>query len=822
MPPTVPAPAASAPQLPTERPTPHIDRLLAELRGRLVRYVWMHGLATVAGATAAWLLVAFLVDWLLHVPSGIRWIHLTVLALVPGLLIVRELVRPLRRVPRRAELAVLIERAHPELRQLLVSAVELGDARPLPPGSGDPELVARLLERAEQRAATLELAPVLDPRGPRRRALTGAAVSLAVALVLALNAGAASIFLERLFGGDRPWPRRTQLLVEVPLPGSVQPEAFEPADGAEPAEIRLRVARGSDVPLIVRAVGVVPDEVHLHFKDGERAVLASTGGPVFRTLLRSLQEDTEFYCTGGDDDDQIPWVRLSVLQPPDVEALAVRIRPPAYSGLPERLEFDRDVEVLQGSQLTVHILPTPRAARGSVRLLPEDRALPLEELPFPARAGEQGEQAGLGFELRVDAALRYRFELADDSGLANPDPGLFAVSVLDDKAPEVELIAPARSEVDTLRGGLIALRARAEDDYGIAELVWTVENAAEDARGAAVAERPLEWRLLSPEERAAEAERRSEGARGTPARFAAVGGLRLEVDRLAEPAQPAGAEATPPAPGAEPAPDAAAALEGQQFLVGVRARDNRTPEARVGRTSALRVRVVSTDEFVRRLQDRLARVQTQVNALVELQRDKARRTGELLAVLESDQLELEGAEGEIGGVTIGQRRAHAEARSLARELAALLETVLYARLDERAADLLEFLDQRLALATRRGFDPAPWRELAAARARGEQGQTALSGKLVAIVGLALELSEDDTRAAAEALQRAQTATERDGMHAALQEASTHERLALDKLERLLGMLAEWDNFQSVLGLARDLLQGQKTLQERTKAALKEK
>ena len=59
----------------------------------------------------------------------------------------------------------------------------------------------------------------------------------------------------------------------------------------------------------------------------------------------------------GDDRDGLPRVGVTVLDPPDVTGLAVRVEPPAYSGLEPVLRFDRDVEVLAGSpeqlQLTV-------------------------------------------------------------------------------------------------------------------------------------------------------------------------------------------------------------------------------------------------------------------------------------------------------------------------------------------------------------------------------------------------------------------------------------------------------------------------------------
>jgi hypothetical protein len=42
-----------------------------------------------------------------------------------------------------------------------------------------------------------------------------------------------------------------------------------------------------------------------------------------------------------------------------------------------------------------------------------------------------------------------------------------------------------------------------------------------------------------------------------------------------------------------------------------------------------------------------------------------------------------------------------------------------------------------------------------------------------------------------------------------------------KVEKLLEMLAEWDNYQSILSLTRDILNGQKNLSERTREYAKE-
>jgi hypothetical protein len=844
------APESPARQPRALPPTPALDRLIDRAGRRLAELVWLYGISTAVAAGAAWLAFAFVADWTLHLPAGVRWIHLGLLLGLPVFFIVRDLVRPLRAFPRRAGLAVLVERAHPELGELLVSAVQLrASADP----SGDPELVAGVLREADRAAEKLDLARVFDPRRPRLRCFSGLLAVAICALLFSLNADATHVFFQRLAGGETPWPQRTHLSIEVPLAGAAaQSGAGERATEAGAAgssaagrkELVVRVARGSDVPVLVRAEGVVPEEVTLHFPGGHQVVLAASGGNVFRTLLRSCQENVEFHATGGDDQDDDPSVKLIVLQPPDVSGLAIVIEPPRYSGQAARTEFDRDVEVLAGSKVSVHVRVTPPEAHGAVRLLPEDRVIELKPSPFPARAeassAESGAGAarsgtapiangaapasapdGLGFDLLAEKSLRFRFELRDATGLSNPDPGLFGIAVIEDRPPEVEILSPGRGDFDTVLTGWIALRARAEDDFGLARMSWSSAPASESETPTAHAPQALPFEPLALPETASGSPA-SESAQSA-AGLEAVGETRAAQASLAGSATLAVRAAVIAKKRIEARDLGAgeAVVEGQQFQVQVIAVDNCEPTAHEGRSAPVRIRVVSPDEFMRRIQDRLARAQVSAGALSELQRDKSRRALDLLSVIESDQLVPEGAAAELSAALIGERRVQGDARALARELSAIVESVLYARVDERAGSLLDFVDQRLSQATGRGFDPAPWRELASAYSQGSLGSAGLSGKLLEIAGLALEISEDVTGSASDALLRAQDTVDLARLHADLASATELQKTAVTKLERLLELLSEWDNFQSVLSLTRDILNSEKSLNERTKQFAKD-
>ncbi|HVS09646.1 MAG TPA: hypothetical protein VMS76_07200, partial [Planctomycetota bacterium] len=443
---------------------------------------------------------------------------------------------------------------------------------------------------------------------------------------------------------------------------------------------------------------------------------------------------------------------------------------------------------------------------GSVRILPEDRLVALEPASFPPRPSSQGggePQPGLGFELAPSESLRVRFELNDSSGLSNPDPGLFAVQVVPDRRPEVSILAPARSEVDTVPGGLIALRARAEDDFGIAAMGWSAvslarpgapfsgEGRSGDEQGGPVVGADLALTRL-------EGDPRAESRWGT----VVVGGTRIEVAALA----------------------ASGAGEGELYQIEVAAVDVRPargdapdPDG-VGRATPLRVRVVGEDEFLRRLQDRLARVRQEAAQLEELQRQKARRTAELLASMESDSPTAGVGGSDLAAALAGQRRVQGDADALSRELAAILEGVLYARIDEKAGALLEDIDARLARETDKGSHLSAWRELANGWKSGRLIAPGLAGQLVSVLHLALAISLDDTTAAAQAHDRAAQAVDLARVHEGLREAAEHQARAQQHIEELLARLAEWDNYQSILQLTRDILGRQKSLRERTREA----
>jgi len=758
--------------------TPELERLLTATRARLVRQVYAYGLGTVLGALSLWLAFAFLADWGLRVPLAVRLLHGVVLFVVLGVFLWRDLLKPLGALPDREGLAVLFERNHPDLRQVLISAVQFQRRAP----EGDPALSEATVRAAEARARTLASNSVVDPEAPRARLLLGLGGALSLVLAAAWHPLHARTFLERLLGGSTRWPQRTHLLVELP---GLPEEAYVVRS---PELLRLRLARGTDVPVLVTAENVAPEEVRLAFDGESDLVVPRSGARTYRTLLQSCQEDLAFQVTGGDDQDGLPRVEIQVLQPPDLAGLAFAVTPPAYSGLGPSLVFDQGLEVLAGSELVIHVTTEPPGLSGRVRLLPEDREIALEPMPFPAQPTTAGEAApperpGLAFRWKAERNLGFRVELVDENGLTNPDPGLYRVRVVEDRAPELTVLAPTRGEYETVVGGALPLRVRAEDDFGLARLGWRVRTA-ESARDVGAVLREEELQPLR------------EGVRvGKATRDAAVASARLELDSLGTPGTP-------------PPVDA-------RFELEFHASDQRPEGAGEGRSTPVRIRVVTPEELLRRLQDRLAQARLDTLRLAEAQREKRTRLLELFDALESDGAAAGAENLALSAVLAGERRVLNDAQALTRALASATEDVLYARLDDKAGALLEFLDARLATQLDERFSAEPWRALARECAAGRLGSTGFAPTLVRLVELALTASEDHATAAVAALTRAGEAGAPSEVAKVLEEALAHTQRVESTLEALLDELSEWDNFQNVLTLARDILNRQKALRDRT-------
>ena len=751
-------------QLATPRLDQALDRLRIGLRGLLLQ----QGLGTVLLAAGFWLAFAYLTDRSLHLPVALRVLNGVLLLALPLVVLRREVLLRLKQMPDGAGLAVLLERGLEGAEDRLVSALGL---RTIPLKDPARPLVEALVLEAEELATTLDSKRVLDARGPRKRLGLGLlSAALASALLLS-NPALGAIFVRRAMGQDVAWPRQTNLSVQLSLPLGVE------ATETSPGHLHARIARGSDVTLMVSIKGQIPDEIVLHFGDGSRSVVHTAGANNVRPSLRNVQASQEVWVIGGDDDRGLPRIQLEVLEPPDISELAFIVTPPGYTGLQQTVVRGTEVRALVGSRIDVLIRPDPPGATGILRVLGETGTIELVPRPWSLPGGSQ-EGTALGCSLDVDVERYFQVELVDQQGLSNPDPGTYALQVIVDREPEVILLAPASNEWSVVKGGAIPLRVRAEDDFRIDRLSFDVRDSQD-----------LETALL-------EAELAFEETALLDGGFIGNGHLVL-AHELIELNQIAGADVEP----------------GWNAILQVVARDSHPSPDHQAMSPPVRLRCVSGDEFLRKVKDGLARAGEDAGRLLQETQDLRTRASQLKSALETGEV---ATDRELGSLLHSTRRLQGDTRSLGRDLSGLAEGLTYNRLDERAGPLLDALHRALGTQAARTFAPAPWREVAAQLSAGRLGTPELAGEMIALVDLALSVSEGSGKDASEALTGARTADSAASADPHLLNAVAALDLSLAALDALSTRLGEWDNFQSVLTLTKDLLNRQKNLTERTK------
>ena len=147
---------------------------------------------------------------------------------------------------------------------------------------------------------------------------------------------------------------------------------------------------------------------------------------------------------------------VKVLIPPIVSNLDIVVTPPAYSGqetqyLPRNIG---DVNGLTGSRISF---------RASVNKALETAALEFSD-GRQVNCTIQGLRVSTGFTIRNNET--YKIQLQDTAGLSNQNPIDYAINVMPDNPPFVEIVQPGK-DIEIQLDAKLAVQAEILDDYGI-------------------------------------------------------------------------------------------------------------------------------------------------------------------------------------------------------------------------------------------------------------------------------------------------------------------------------------------------------------------
>jgi hypothetical protein len=424
---------------------PAIASKLAGLRAQLRRTTLLRGLARVALVLAAFVVGTLVLDVLLDLPTAFRLVLLAGGVAALGWAAVRLLVRPLARVADDDAVALRVEREFPDLRDELISAVQLSRLRPEQRAYQSTALVREVIAGAATRAGGLDFARVAGREHGRRALFALFAAALCASLPFLSNPDLARIWIDRmLFLGDTPWPRSVDLAVATQPTPAVVARGDDLVVTAEvkrgaPSRVSIRptfekTGRGDDVPM-----------VQMH--DG------------FRAVFENVNEPFSFVVEGGDYKSQR--FRVEVRQRPKVEDLQVFVEYPAYTGLaaPAGPQKDGNLKVPAGTRVRYEARASEPLKLAAVTFASEAAV----DVAKPATLGGERDRTIAG-EFVVKDSTAWSFRLVSKESFESPQAAQYTIRAIPDRLPDVKILRPGRNK-DVTKDAVVPLKIEVKDDY---------------------------------------------------------------------------------------------------------------------------------------------------------------------------------------------------------------------------------------------------------------------------------------------------------------------------------------------------------------------
>lgn len=417
-----------------------LDRVRRRWRTlRALQAVMRSGLALSAVLGAA--IVA--AQWLDRSPIALALLGVVAVVLAAGALAWG--LAPVRRTPGDRQIARFIEERAPALDDRLASAVDVATSDR---SGSSPGLVEPMLRDAARRVEQVDLGEIVPGRHVWKAALRAGAVALVVAALALLSRGPARQAYDA--GMLALFPSRVTLEV---IPGDARVQA-----GA-PLVIEARLV-GNRAPVVAR----------VEAGDGERwqTTEMKKAGAGFALAVGSVTTPFKYRVVAAGLTS--PTYSVAVARPPRVTRIDVDYVYPTALGLKPRSESDSgDIYAPAGTDVRLRVHTDPPASNGQLTLA-------SGEVVGLSPSG----QAGLGASLKIVADNSYRVGLIGADGLSSAGDTEYFIRALDDRSPEVRIVAPAADRSVT-KLEEVDIEAQAEDDYGVDrfELVYAVRGGRE-------------------------------------------------------------------------------------------------------------------------------------------------------------------------------------------------------------------------------------------------------------------------------------------------------------------------------------------------------
>jgi hypothetical protein len=328
-----------------------------------------------------------------------------------------------------------IEQQHPDLRALLLAAIE---QRPEGPDGLFGYLQKQVLLQAISHATNHDWVQTVSAR------------RMALANLGWLGALSCLLFVLLLL-----WPGRT------PPGASARTGLLHGGYNISVTPGDTEVEQGSPVVILARFEGRLPAAVNLVYgpagQEPQRTALTkSLEDPVFGGIIQDIRSDQLYRIEYADTHTRD--YTISVFQSPELVRADAKITSPAYTKLSEKtVEDTRQISVVEGSEVTLTFTLNKPVA--TARLAPKTGIA-------PGLAIDSQYPNVLTTSLTATQSQQYELHLADARGRPNKLPPRFVIDVQKNLPPQITPVFPANDVVVSPLEEM-ALEAKVADDYGL-------------------------------------------------------------------------------------------------------------------------------------------------------------------------------------------------------------------------------------------------------------------------------------------------------------------------------------------------------------------
>ncbi|MCH2212917.1 MAG: hypothetical protein MK110_16565, partial [Fuerstiella sp.] len=216
----------------------------------------------------------------------------------------------------------------------------------------------------------------------------------------------------------------------------------------------VTIALGERVSVTVDISGVIPESVHLLYTTADRRDLdvelsmepVDENGRYTAVITgdehRGIRQPTSYVIQAGDARSDM--FSIEVDMPPTATVRELRYQYPKYMQLPDNTSVNPNIDVWEGTIITVFAGATVPVVDSTVELCPY-RSFQADVTRHPMTVSDQELTAQFKLiEVDLDKPIRfYRITVQDAQGSRDPSPTVYSVNIQPDALPVVEVKDPS-------------------------------------------------------------------------------------------------------------------------------------------------------------------------------------------------------------------------------------------------------------------------------------------------------------------------------------------------------------------------------------------